>query len=80
GDDARRVIADLNRLPPESRLTTNLVLVHAVIGELDEAFALAAEAEWDLTSLVDVRTNPFLRGFREDPRYPGFLSRLGLEP
>ncbi|MFN2315896.1 MAG: protein kinase [Gemmatimonadales bacterium] len=78
-EEARRVIADLNRLPPERRLTTNLVMVHAVIGELDEAFALAAEAEWDLTSMIDIRTNPFLREFRADPRYRGLLARLGLE-
>ena len=68
------------RAPLAQRLTTNLVILHAALGALNEAYALAAEAQWDLTSMIDVRTNPFLRKFRADPRYHGFLARLGLEP
>jgi eukaryotic-like serine/threonine-protein kinase len=79
-NDAREVIAELDRLQPERRLTTNLVLLRAAIGELDHAFALATEAEWDLTSLIDIRVNPFLDRFRADSRYRGLLSGLGLEP
>ncbi|HUG27862.1 MAG TPA: protein kinase [Gemmatimonadales bacterium] len=79
GDDAQAVLDELRGLPPERQVPNRLVL-HAASGELDEAFALANQTEWDFTLLIDIRTSPFLQSFRADPRYPGFLSRFGLEP
>ncbi len=79
GADAQAVLDELRGLPPERQVPNRLVL-HAASGELNEAFALAAQSEWDLTLLIDIRTSPFLRSFRADPRYPGFLARFGLEP
>ena len=79
GDDAQEVVDELRSLPPERQVPNTLVL-HAASGELDEAFALAAQSDWDLTLLIDIRTSPFLQSFRADSRYPAFLSRFGLEP
>jgi hypothetical protein len=77
---ADRVRQRLETAPQGQRRPLDLAILHAAQGEHDRAFDLLAEAEWDIPTLVDLRTNPFLAPLRSDPRYPGLLQTLGLAP
>jgi non-specific serine/threonine protein kinase len=52
---------------------------HALLGEMDEAFALLGELrDMRFGLLASARVSTLLDGVRQDPRWPGFLRSLGL--
>ena len=74
-DAMRREIAERAR---DERSRINLALGHAVAGETDTAFEMLQDVRWDVPTLIELRANPLLGEFRNDPRYPALLARYGL--
>jgi TolB-like protein/class 3 adenylate cyclase/Tfp pilus assembly protein PilF len=76
--DARRVAAAL-AADPDPLDALSLVIVHAALGEHDDAarwLAFEPAHPW----VPWLRTWPLLGGFREDPRFRERMERLGLPP
>ncbi|MGI9043459.1 MAG: protein kinase domain-containing protein [Gemmatimonadaceae bacterium] len=78
--DARRLAAELRASVKDERARVNLALGHAMLGNPDTAFAMLQTARWDAPTLIELRANPLLSGFRADPRYRLLLSKHGLKP
>jgi serine/threonine protein kinase/tetratricopeptide (TPR) repeat protein len=56
-----------------------LAVAHAALGDLDRAFEYLAQAERDRDpNLLYVTVAPRELGWRQDPRYPQVLRRIGL--
>ena len=68
------------RAPAYERSRTDYALALAMMGQSDSAFSMLQGAQWDIPTLIDLRADPLLQGFRSDPRYPGLLRRFGLKP
>jgi eukaryotic-like serine/threonine-protein kinase len=77
--DARRVTDELHAAVRDERSRLNLALGLAVLGDPDSAFAMLQTAQWDVPTLIELRANPLLEQFREDPRYTALLQKSGLE-
>jgi TolB-like protein/tetratricopeptide (TPR) repeat protein len=57
-----------------------LAALHASLGDVDEAFRwLDVAVEERATGLTFLRVHPRLDRIRSDPRYPGLLTRVGLD-
>ena len=55
--------------------------LHALLGELDGAFAwLDRVDDWPLPSLVGMSNDPDFAALRADPRFRAIRQRLGLSP
>lgn len=78
--DSRRVAAELRASVRDERARLNLALGHALLGNPDTAFAMLQTARWDVPTLIELRANPLLSGFRADPRYRVLLAKHGLKP
>ncbi|MGK2963752.1 MAG: protein kinase domain-containing protein [Gemmatimonadaceae bacterium] len=78
--DARRLSAELRATVKNERARLNLALGYALLGSPDTAFAMLETARWDVPTLIELRANPLLDGFRADPRYRVLLSKHGLKP
>jgi tetratricopeptide (TPR) repeat protein len=77
---ARRIIETLSDrsskiyIPPALTAT-----IHGALGERDRAFELMEQAFRQRDSLlVYLKVDPVFDSLRDDPRFPGLLSRLGL--
>jgi hypothetical protein len=64
------------RESPRARI--NLGLAYAVVGEMDDAFAIFDRVEWDVPSLIELRADPLLAATRADSRYVRLLAKLHL--
>ena len=74
---ARTVFARADTAHPQYRLSRGLL--HAQLGELDQAFDwLASVDAWPLASLVGLSNDPRYRALRADPRYRAIRARLDL--
>jgi tetratricopeptide (TPR) repeat protein len=58
-----------------------LAVIHAQLGERDQAFAALDRAfdGWE-GDVLFLKVDPLLAPLRSDPRFPRLLARLGLEP
>ena len=65
-------------MPDSPRARINGGFAHAVVGELDEAFAIFDRAEWDVPTLIELRVDPLLAAMRADSRYARLLAKLRL--
>jgi hypothetical protein len=65
-------------MPDSPRARINGGVAHAVVGELDEAFATFDRAEWDVPTLIELRADPLLAAMRADSRYARLLAKLRL--
>ncbi len=78
--DAGRVLDSTRKAISDDRSRVNYALSLAIVGQTDTAFRMLRSAEWDIPTLIELRSDPLLRQFRSDPQYPELLARLGLKP
>jgi TolB-like protein/Flp pilus assembly protein TadD len=78
--DSRRVMAGVRTAVKDERSRVNYALAVAIVGQSDSAFKMLRGADWDIPTLIELRSDPLLRGFRSDPRYPELLRSSGLTP
>jgi TolB-like protein/Tfp pilus assembly protein PilF len=79
-DEARSILAQLQGRPPTSWTAYGRAMLHAQLGELDQAFEWLAY-EPPHAWLPWVRSDPWLRPRLEhDPRFAALLERLRLPP
>jgi len=78
--EADAVLTELHAMPDSPRARINGGFAHAVVGELDEAFAVFDREEWDMPALIVLRVDPLLAAMRADSRYARLLARLHLPP
>jgi hypothetical protein len=76
-DSTRKAISD-------DRSRVNYALALAIVGQTDSAltdsaFKMLRGAEWDIPTVIEVRSDPLLRQFRSDPQYQELLARIGLK-
>jgi serine/threonine-protein kinase len=80
-NEALRVLAELERRAQRQYVApANLALVHAGLGNANQAFAILDEgcAVRDAT-LASVKVDPLWDGLRQDPRFPKLLQRMNFE-
>jgi len=79
-DKARAILAELqDSARPGPVPDTQLALVHAALGERDEAFAnLQRAVENRDCNLLYAIAIPRVLGFQDDPRFAGILRSIGL--
>lgn len=80
--EARRVLADLNRLSRKWHIPpVQVAFVHVGLGEKDEAFQWLEKAfqekSWEL---VFLQVEPWLDELRPDPRFADLSRRMGFPP
>jgi hypothetical protein len=78
--DSRRVMSGVRTAVKDERSRVNYALAVAIVGQSDSAFKMLRGAEWDIPTLIELRSDPLLRAFRLDPRYPQLLEHIGLKP
>jgi tetratricopeptide (TPR) repeat protein len=76
--EADAVLTELRAMPDSPRARINRGFAHAVVGELDEAFAIFDRAEWDVPALIELRVDPLLAAMRVDSRYGRLLASMHL--
>jgi len=76
--EADAVLAELHAMRESPRARINLGLAYAVVGEMDDAFAIFDRVEWDVPSLIELRADPLLAATRADSRYVRLLAKLHL--
>jgi serine/threonine-protein kinase len=76
--EADAIQSELNATPDSPRARINQGLAHAVVGELDQAFAVLDRVEWDVPSLIELRVDPLLGAMRSDVRFSRLLASLHL--
>ena len=75
--DAERVLGRLSALPGDTRYAQ--ASIHASLGNADRAFALLEEAVGQReSSAPDLGIDPVFVRYRNDPRMPPLLRRIGL--
>ena len=79
---AGRVMDSTRKAISDDRSRLNYALSLAIVGQPDSAFKMLPlrSADWDIPTLIELRSDPLLRQFRSDPRYPQLLAGLGLKP
>lgn len=76
---ARATFARADKAHPHYRLYRGLL--HAVLGERDEAFRWIARVEpWPLAPLVGLNNDPSYASLRADPRFTAVRRRLRMAP
>jgi TolB-like protein/class 3 adenylate cyclase/Tfp pilus assembly protein PilF len=79
-DDVRAIIARLDEQPPTSWTAFGRAVLHAQVGDLDEAFAWL-DYEPAHAWVPWTRVDPWLRPkIEHDPRFTAWLERLRLPP
>ncbi len=79
-DQARRVMADARAAVSDERSRVNYALDLALTGQSDSAFAMLGTADWDIPTLIELRSDPLLRPFRANQRYAPLLARWNMKP
>lgn len=80
-DEARRIVHELEERSAAAYVApTNVAMIHAALGDRDEAFHWLDRAyrEGDLT-LVHLRDNARFDMLRDDPRFDALVERMGLD-
>jgi TolB-like protein/Tfp pilus assembly protein PilF len=70
-------LAELER---PGKAVTRIAFVHAWRGEKDQAFEWLERLGEGAAMRSNLRAQPFLRGLRDDPRFPALLKKLGAPP
>jgi tetratricopeptide (TPR) repeat protein len=80
--EARAVLDELKQLSEEQYVPPNhLALIHAGLGDKDQAFALLEKAfEEHSFALQWLKVEPRWDSLRSDPRFQDLLRRVGLHP
>ncbi len=78
-DQARAILAELEKQPATPLNAFGLAILCAALGETDKAFRWLAY-EQPHAWLPWVRVNPVFEPLRDDPRYQDFLRKLNLPP
>lgn len=79
--DADAVLTRMRAGVSDDRTRINLALAEATNANINGAYdLLATGGDWDVPTLIELRTDPLLAPFRADPRYPRLLARIGLRP
>lgn len=78
--DARRLLTEARGRVSDERSRTDYALALAIMGKFDDAFSMMQSCHWDIPTLIDLRTDPLLKRFRTDARYPELLARLDMRP
>jgi TolB-like protein/Flp pilus assembly protein TadD len=80
--EARRTLSDLNRLSRGRYVSAyNFAVLHAGLGERDEAFRWLQKAEKDRSEwFAAVKVDPRLEALHSDRRFAGVLRSVGLSP
>jgi serine/threonine-protein kinase len=79
--DARRVMDRTRKAILDDRSRLNYALSLAIVGgHADTVFKMLRDAEWDIPTVIELRSDPLLRQFRADPRYPQLVARLDPRP
>jgi tetratricopeptide (TPR) repeat protein len=78
--DSSRVMTRVRNAVKDERSRVNYALALAVVGQSDSAFKMLRGAEWDIPTLIELRSDPLLREFRADPRYPQLIEGIGRKP
>jgi len=78
--DARKVLAQLMKLSRQRYVSTyNIALVHAGLGEREEAFRWLQTVEKDRSEwFAEINVDPRFDALHSDPRFAGLLSIVGL--
>ena len=77
--DAERLMADARTHLSDERSRVNYALSLAIVGQADSAFRMLSTAEWDVPTLIELRSDPLLSRFRSDPGYPGLVAPAVLK-
>ena len=81
-EEFEQALARLEELEAD-RFSTEIALVHAWIGDVDQAFYWM-EKEWNRdggsAGWAQFPVNPELASVREDPRWLPFLRKIGIAP
>ncbi len=73
------ILKKLRDAASDDRGRVDLALTEAVMGDMNRAYTILAKpAKWDMPTLIELRTDPLLAGFRADRRYPKLLATIGL--
>lgn len=76
---AEAALADLIR-DFESDMSYNIAEANAYMGDMDAAFRwLQTAYEYRDGGLTEIRTNPLMVNLHPDPRWDGYLTKLGLD-
>ncbi len=77
--DAERLVRDLEKRANESARAHSVAMIHASLGNKDEAFAWLDRAYENHDEGIGwIRVDPRLQPLRSDPRYADLLRRIGL--
>jgi len=81
-DAAQRVIEELHQQSQEKYVSPYyFALIHAALGDLDQAFTLLDRAYDDRGFYIaSLKVEPMLDPLRADPRFAALLKKVGLDP
>lgn len=80
-DDARNILGELEQAShnPKSATTLSCAVIHALLGEREQAFVWLDRAyQGRASSLVYVGQTPDLSSLHQDPRFDDLLCRMGF--
>ncbi len=79
--EARRILANVKVNMKETYIPTDfVVLIHAALGDMDEAFAWLEQAYQERDPILyAMKVLPLFDPLRSDPRFADYLRRIGLE-
>ena len=77
--EADSVVRLLYKEDPTNRSRINIAYHEAVSGNMDSAFSMLSRVQLDLPTLIGLRVDPLLAGFRRDARYAELFARIGLK-
>ena len=80
--EALETLAELQKLSAERYVSPSFVATLLImLGEKDRAFEWLERAVEDHSyDMVYLNVDPLFDGFRDDPRFPGLVRKVGLEP
>ena len=77
---ADSVVATLQARATDDRGRANLAFAYVMLGRTNEAFVLLRQLEWDVPSVLGIRSNPLLAPLRSDPRYSRLVADMMRSP
>lgn len=80
-EEARKILGELTREsgPPNFSFAYQCALLHALLGDTDEAFVCLDEArQGRAVALAYIATAPELESLRDDPRFSDVLRSIGI--
>ena len=69
---------EIKHRPDAPLAAVYFAMVHVQLQQSDSAFAWLHRAQWTMATQMELRTSPYLKPLRSDPRYRQVLDSLGL--